>query len=236
MTHNQIEYYKLQEDIRHNQAGEGETNRHNVETEKYNISTLNESIRHNRVGENETIRHNQAVERETNRTNVANEGIKAATLNETIRNNKATLQESTRSHKANEQLQRDTINESIRHNKQVEDETNRHNTETEDVADREASVHEKRLPFQNQADIAKTGGLFQLFGTTMAGRGRGRGAVATIGSKIAGGAKALTAGISAAAKAGLRGITAMPLMLEQFIPGTDEYKKRDDQIHGRKTY
>lgn len=224
MTHNQIEYYKLQEDIRHNQAGEGETNRHNVETEKYNISTLNESIRHNRVGENETVRHNQAVERETNRTNVANEGIKAATLNETIRNNKATLQESTRSHKANEQLQRDTINESIRHN-----------TKTEDVADREATVHEKRLPFQNQADIAKTGDLFRLFGTTMAGAGTGA-AVTTIGSKIAGGAKALTAGISTAAKAGLRGVTAMPLMLKTFIPGTDEYKKRDDQIHGRIVY
>lgn len=224
MTHNQIEYYKLQEDIRHNQAGEGETNRHNVETEKYNISTLNESIRHNRVGESETIRHNQAVERETNRTNVANENIKAATLNETIRNNKATLQEATRSHKANEQLQRDTIDESIRHNKETEGESKRHNKETEDVADREATVHEKRLPFQNQADIAKTGDLFKLFGTTMAGAGAGA-AVTTIGSKIAGGAKALTAGISAAAKAGLRGITAMPLMLKQLMPGSEEYER-----------
>lgn len=55
MTGNQIKYGELQENIRHNQTTEVETNRHNVVTE-------GETNRHNVVTENETNRHNVETE------------------------------------------------------------------------------------------------------------------------------------------------------------------------------
>lgn len=55
MTGNQIKYGELQENIRHNQTTEVETNRHNVVTE-------GETNRHNVVTENETNRHNVVTE------------------------------------------------------------------------------------------------------------------------------------------------------------------------------
>lgn len=57
MTGNQIKFGELQENIRHNQTTEVETNRHNV------------------VTEGETNRHNVVTEKETNRHNVATESI-----------------------------------------------------------------------------------------------------------------------------------------------------------------
>lgn len=82
MTHNQIDYAKLQED-----------KRHNVEVESNNRNVLAENTRHNKAVEQiqheaniinqshyarmdaENARHNQSVEAETNRHNIAMEGI-----------------------------------------------------------------------------------------------------------------------------------------------------------------
>lgn len=80
MTQNQINWAKLQEDIRHNRTGEGETYRHNlageVETNRTNL--VNESLKKEANAINwgnlsESKRHNQAVEFETNRHNFATE-------------------------------------------------------------------------------------------------------------------------------------------------------------------
>lgn len=90
MTHNQIDYWNLQETKRSNLAKETETNRHNVAFE-------NETNRHNVVSEGidmgnliELSRHNQATEYETNRHNVASESLDASKLQETQRHNIAT--------------------------------------------------------------------------------------------------------------------------------------------------
>lgn len=69
MTHNQIEYWKLQESKRSNVAKETETNRANLASER-------ENERSHRAVEQETRRSNLAREDETHRSNVANEGIK----------------------------------------------------------------------------------------------------------------------------------------------------------------
>lgn len=82
MTHNQIEYQKLQEDTRHNLAVETETNRNNV-------AVLGETNRHNVITENETGRHNVVTEKETNRHNVVNEDQGYRTIAENIRHNLA---------------------------------------------------------------------------------------------------------------------------------------------------
>lgn len=100
MTRNQIEYWKLGEEARHNQASEGETARHNVTTEKetersnraregIDLSKLAETTRHNVVTEGETRRHNVATEDETNRHNVVTESVDLGKLGESVRHNKA---------------------------------------------------------------------------------------------------------------------------------------------------
>lgn len=76
MTHNQIAYFQAQEEARHNQATETETNRSNVARET-------ETNRANRVTEIETGRHNRATEYETSRNN-------RAVLSENVRHNQAT--------------------------------------------------------------------------------------------------------------------------------------------------
>lgn len=97
MTHNQINYWNLQETNRHNVVTENETGRHNRATESIDLGKLNESIRHNQRTEGqtdvslgiesgklqETIRHNQATEGLSG----ADLNIKADTLQETSRHN-----------------------------------------------------------------------------------------------------------------------------------------------------
>lgn len=96
MTRNQIEYWKLQEDKRSNQARETETHRANF---------VNEGL--TRTGLAETGRHNRATEGEQHRTNVANELLKQQSVN----TEKGKLAEQQRSNKAQEALasQRNTI-------------------------------------------------------------------------------------------------------------------------------
>lgn len=51
MTNNQINYWRLQEDARHNVVSEKESNRHNIATEKQSVTELREQIRHNKASE-----------------------------------------------------------------------------------------------------------------------------------------------------------------------------------------
>lgn len=88
MTRNQIEYWNLQENKRHNVTTEAETGRHNLATEQ-------ETGRHNRATEgidlgklNESIRHNKMTENislsslaETQRHNIATEGLTGMNIN-----------------------------------------------------------------------------------------------------------------------------------------------------------
>ena len=71
MTQNQINWAKLQEDIRHNQAGENETNRHNVvwEVETNRSNLANEALKKEANAINwgnlsESKRHNIATEQQ----------------------------------------------------------------------------------------------------------------------------------------------------------------------------
>lgn len=127
MTHNQIDYWNLQEQKRSNVAQEietqrsnlareHETNRHNVETEKFNISQLAEQSRSNRVNEalkaqaqNEQARHNVTSEmqeanklQEQQRHSAVSEYQNAIDLN--IKNDQ--LQESKRHNLATESIER----------------------------------------------------------------------------------------------------------------------------------
>lgn len=90
MTHNQINYWNLQETKRHNLVGEQETSRHNRATESVDLGKLSESNRHNLATESkdlgnlkESIRHNVATENLTSR----DLNIAAGTLAENRRHN-----------------------------------------------------------------------------------------------------------------------------------------------------
>lgn len=79
MTNNQIQYWKLQQD----RSALAETQRHNLETEKLGVATLNETSRHNVAGE----QHNVSVLSESNRHNLASEKLDIGKLAETNRHN-----------------------------------------------------------------------------------------------------------------------------------------------------
>lgn len=116
MTHNQIEYWKLEESKRSNRANETENKRHNV------------------ASEGETYRHNYATEGETNRHNTTTELIDMSKYYESVRSNRANealigekndiergkLAETVRSNKATEAVRRGTLKETVRHNKTSE--------------------------------------------------------------------------------------------------------------------
>lgn len=144
MTHNQINYWTLQESTRHNLASEGETQRHNLASENIETGKLQETSRHNLATENidisklaETSRHNLASEgqgymqlAETHRHNVSEEAIGSAQA-------KAALQNAdTNAYNAN--TNRLVANETNRHNTVTEDETASHNDAMESVAQLEA--------------------------------------------------------------------------------------------------
>lgn len=89
MTHNQINYWTLQESKRSNKAKEVETNRHNVATETQSSRELAETERSNRARESENYRHNFATETESARHNVSTERQTANDLLEKSRSNRA---------------------------------------------------------------------------------------------------------------------------------------------------
>lgn len=129
MTQNQINYWKLQEDSRHNQASETETNRHNVQQEGIDLSALAETSRHNRAGEAETQRHNVAAEGETARHNRSTEGIDLGRLTETARHNVAS-----------ENIDLGQLSESSRHN-QAAEALSRYQNQTNRLAQAEEARH-----------------------------------------------------------------------------------------------
>jgi len=101
MTNNQIQYWKLSEETRHNIATEGETYRHDVVTE-------GETNRHNLVTESisyDSLKENQ-------RHNLAQEGISRANINLGY----AQLDESKRHNIAQESVAYSTMVEQNRHN------------------------------------------------------------------------------------------------------------------------
>lgn len=116
MTHNQIEYWKLEETKRSNRTNEAENKRHNVATE------------------GETYRHNYATETEANRHNLTTELIDMNKFYEQARSNRANealtherntiesgkLAETIRSNKANESIKKSQLAETERHNQTTE--------------------------------------------------------------------------------------------------------------------
>lgn len=121
MTTMGLEYLKLQETIRANQARESETVRHNVTSETLDSAGIGESIRSHKADEgirsvslDETRRSNIARELETNRSNRAREGIALSELDESIRANRARERENLRTNLAREQ-------ENVRSNRAQED-------------------------------------------------------------------------------------------------------------------
>lgn len=109
MTGNQINYWNLQENKRHNVATEGETYRHNV------------------VGETETERHNRATENfsmqdlaERSRHNVAEEHLKATDIQLTHSRGMQGLEETQRHNVQSEKATFTGLGESMRHNLETE--------------------------------------------------------------------------------------------------------------------
>lgn len=116
MTHNQIDYWKLQESIRHNRKTEDQTDVANQETYRHNVSYEGETVRHNRATETvsqgslaETVRHNQAAERVT-----------FGELSEKNRHNVAVEKETTRHNVSDESTKRGELAEKVRHNTEEE--------------------------------------------------------------------------------------------------------------------
>lgn len=95
MTANQISYWKVQEDKRHNNTAE------NIELAKHY-----ENVRHNTELERETRRHNWADEGEARRSHMVaeaeNERSHKAAESENVRSHKVSEAETARSHKAAE--------------------------------------------------------------------------------------------------------------------------------------
>lgn len=140
MTANQINFAKLQEDIRHNRATEGEQARHNVEDERIRSDTnavsretLAETVRHNVQTEAINAEHYGRMDTETSRSNLAREF-------ETHRTNVAQETERERSNRASEQISISELEETARHNKATEKETKRHNKAEEKIGTTQAKA------------------------------------------------------------------------------------------------
>lgn len=154
MTANQINYAKLQEDIRHNQATEQESVRHNVEDERIrsdtnaiNMASYQESVRHNVQSEAINSEHYGRMDEETARNHLAMEL-------ETQRTNQAREAETNRSNVATEQLRASELEEEVRHDKAVEKENKRHNKAEEDIGQTQAKAAESQA--QTAAKNANT--------------------------------------------------------------------------------
>lgn len=127
MTSNQIAYWKLVEDRRHNLA-----------MEQFNAATLNETSINNRRIARENARHNVAGEIELNRHNLATEASQVFQNLETARHNTAFETETSTHNRATESLGFSQFGETVRHNVATEAqesqriaETARHNLAAE---------------------------------------------------------------------------------------------------------
>lgn len=137
MTANQLRYAELRESNRHNTTTEGETKRHNVQTENIGFGTLSEQRRHNVAYEgiqsalaSETARHNRESEG-INWFTAANLGVLQSAQAEKTQSEVGEVQ---RHNIATEGIQSGQLTETGRHNLAMEDyysgslsETERHN-------------------------------------------------------------------------------------------------------------
>lgn len=171
MTSNLINYWRFNEDRRHNQASEAhnanvleETRRHNLATEAFNNASLAESTRHNLAVETESHRSNVARETETHRANIAYETEShrhnLAVESETHRHNVTTERETERSNRANEALKAESnqigwanvslgkaqLAEQARHNQAQENITSAYNT---------AMVEQRRIESNRSLALAE---------------------------------------------------------------------------------
>lgn len=181
MTHNQIEYWKLQEQKRSNLANESETNRSNVarESENYrhNTATEAETYRHNTVGEAqvwsaqaESKRHNLVTESQTwssqaeaKRHNLASENLTAEGLDvQRQRNADLAWKEAT-----DVLLHNESNRETQRHNRaqettdQFKAYTNAYTAEAEAEKDYAVAGNQKSGILKNFADTASR--VFGIF-------------------------------------------------------------------------
>lgn len=123
MTQNQIRYWSLREESRHNivsenensrhnKASESESNRHNVVTEGQTDKSLAENKRHNLVteqNEGNKVRLGYSNLAETRRHNMAGENLQSRNISENTRHNRAT-----------ESIQSLLGSETVRHNQAEE--------------------------------------------------------------------------------------------------------------------
>ena len=130
LTSNQINYQNYLENVRHNQAVESETGRHNVSTETLGFATLGETQRHNVVGESETYRHNVQGENiswysasENARHNRTSEAQNASSLAESMRHNVASEDTARYSAEAQKATNWYAATEQARHNVRSENVT-----------------------------------------------------------------------------------------------------------------
>lgn len=184
MTRNQIDYNRLLEERRSNRAKEelaasqnAEVVRHNYETERQNLISLDEMGRSNRARESETQRTNLAQEAlkgreidERIRSNLRSEALRSAELAERTRRNDADilhnanlLQEQIRSNKAKESLssqeiniKRNTLSETIRANQARENENVRSNVAREQENFRSNTAKELETARSNRAREEET--------------------------------------------------------------------------------
>lgn len=187
MTHNQIEYWKLQETKRnnlateqetrrHNVVGEGETNRSNIAKEVISAGTLAENTRHNRASESETYRHNAAAENETTRSNRAREAetwrSNLAREIENFRSNKARERENYRSNREKERLtERGQSIEDSHYRRSDENEAKLTDLKSWDTVFGGANTFSKALESGTKAAdiLSKNGSLASLFSKVKSG-------------------------------------------------------------------
>lgn len=157
MTTNQIQYWNLQEQKRHNLATESQTDRNLTENERSHRANESlvlmqnlESARHNLAGELETNRHNVAYEQETQRHNVAVEDFNNRSLIEVNRHNIATEG----IENARVSLGYAQLAETTRHNKASENIAIQQNVETHrsNVANEQIRSQSNQVSFQNLSE------------------------------------------------------------------------------------
>lgn len=157
MTTNQIQYWSLQEQKRHNLATERQTDRNLAENERSHMANESlvlmqnlETARHNLAGELEMNRHNVAYENETQRHNLANEDYNNRLLIEQTRHNV----ESEKIGFANVSLGYAQLAESTRHNKASENIATQQNIETRrsNIANEQIRSQANQVSFQSLSE------------------------------------------------------------------------------------
>lgn len=169
MTKNQIEYNKLLELQRSNQANEKltqirdrEAARHNYVSEEVSRLSLDETKRANLIREAETERSNKARENETYRSNVAREDLQRMANEESRRANLAREFETSRHNLASEEVSRGQLQELARSNRAKE--------QLQSQAQAEVARHNKSGEAISRANVDL--GYSQLRETTRANQAR----------------------------------------------------------------